>query len=415
VPHNRDVLLDWRGHANVEYAGSCYSVLYLFKYLHKGNKKVKVNLDVINTDGIDKGDEIGLYLRGRMMCSMEATWRVLGYQTYPSSYPAVKLVKPKLPSVVDFFSKDDKTCDMALYFARPLTPQFVDLKYTDFFCLWDISKSLPVRFKPRGKLHDRTDCYFQITVPGIQHYLWLYKRANPEDCVVRMSNVFITAGELWYLRLILLNVPCGSFLDAKTVNGVVYDTFQAAAIARGLYSDNTEAIMCYTEALTHSTPYQLRSLLVRLTLQGYPTLSIFDDPEMKMTMMEDFYMNNNQSLELASSFLLSALHEKFKEEDKDGTTYGFPPPEQTKTELEIEKLRYDMHEQEIILKNLHMKVPNTDEQDTLYQIVTSKLDAMSRGGFDQDGVMYFVQGQGGYGKSIFAKKLLAFARSQCHT
>jgi hypothetical protein len=48
IPHNRDVLLDWGGHANVEYAGSCYSVLYLFKYLHNGNKKVKVNLEAIN-------------------------------------------------------------------------------------------------------------------------------------------------------------------------------------------------------------------------------------------------------------------------------------------------------------------------------------------------------------------------------
>jgi hypothetical protein len=242
--------------------------------------------------------------------------------------------------------------------------------------------------------------------------LWLYKRANPEDCIVRMSNVFITAGELWYFRLILLRVACSSFLDAKTVNGAVYDTFQAAAIARGLYSDHTEATMCYAEALTHSTPYQLRSLLVRLTLQGYPTLSIFDDPEMKMTMMEDFYMNNNKSLELASSLLLSALHEKFRDEDKDGLAFGFPPPDMMKTELEIEKLRYNVHEQKVILQNLHRKIPNTDEQDALYQIVTSKLDTMSNGGLDQIGVMYFIQGQGGSGKSTFAKKLLAFARSR---
>jgi hypothetical protein len=44
----------------------------------------EVNLN--NTDDVDKDDEINLFLRGRMLCSMEATWRVLGYQTYPASY-----------------------------------------------------------------------------------------------------------------------------------------------------------------------------------------------------------------------------------------------------------------------------------------------------------------------------------------
>lgn len=31
VPHNRKILMDWNGHANVEFAGSTYIVLYLYK------------------------------------------------------------------------------------------------------------------------------------------------------------------------------------------------------------------------------------------------------------------------------------------------------------------------------------------------------------------------------------------------
>ena len=45
VPNNRDLLLDWEGHINVEYAGSTFSVLYLYKYLFKGNKKVKARIE----------------------------------------------------------------------------------------------------------------------------------------------------------------------------------------------------------------------------------------------------------------------------------------------------------------------------------------------------------------------------------
>jgi len=39
VPHNKELLKDWNGHANVEFAGSTYTVIYLYKYLFKGSKK----------------------------------------------------------------------------------------------------------------------------------------------------------------------------------------------------------------------------------------------------------------------------------------------------------------------------------------------------------------------------------------
>jgi hypothetical protein len=36
VPHNIYILLDWRGHANVEWCGSAYTTVYLYKYVFKG-------------------------------------------------------------------------------------------------------------------------------------------------------------------------------------------------------------------------------------------------------------------------------------------------------------------------------------------------------------------------------------------
>jgi hypothetical protein len=77
VPHNRKLLLDWGGHAYVDWCGSTYTVLYLYKYLYKGATKVKFRLE--NADDVDDDDEITLYLRGRYLCSMDAVWRILGY------------------------------------------------------------------------------------------------------------------------------------------------------------------------------------------------------------------------------------------------------------------------------------------------------------------------------------------------
>ena len=58
VPHNKTLLKDWSGHANVEFAGSTYTVIYLYKYLFKGSKKVKLRLT--NADDICNNDEIRL-------------------------------------------------------------------------------------------------------------------------------------------------------------------------------------------------------------------------------------------------------------------------------------------------------------------------------------------------------------------
>jgi hypothetical protein len=63
VPHNRELLLDWERHINVKYAGTSISVLYLYKYLVKGNRKIKAIFQDI-TENISKNDEIKLYIRG---------------------------------------------------------------------------------------------------------------------------------------------------------------------------------------------------------------------------------------------------------------------------------------------------------------------------------------------------------------
>ena len=41
VPHNKDMLLDWEGHINVEFCGKVYAVMYLYNYLFKGKLLIK--------------------------------------------------------------------------------------------------------------------------------------------------------------------------------------------------------------------------------------------------------------------------------------------------------------------------------------------------------------------------------------
>lgn len=57
--------------------------------------------------------------------------------------------------------------------------------------------------------------------------------------------VYVTAGEIWYLRLILLETSPRSYEDARTYRGVTYQTFQEAALAKGLVTESNVAVSCF--------------------------------------------------------------------------------------------------------------------------------------------------------------------------
>ena len=130
VPHNRELLLDWNGHINVEYAGTTNTVLYLYKYLFKGNKKEKARIQALKITEEEQKDEILMYLKGRFICAMDSMWRFFHFQTYPSAQPSIMKINVKLPDHVNYLAREGKVSDMTIYFARPAILR--DYKYTQF-------------------------------------------------------------------------------------------------------------------------------------------------------------------------------------------------------------------------------------------------------------------------------------------
>jgi len=166
VPHNRLLLKDWNGHANVEFAGSTYTVIYLYKYLFKGSSKVKLRLT--NADDVNNNDEIKLYLRGRYLCSMDCYWRILGHETYPAPSPAVRIIKVVTENVSNQTLLKGNIPDIMIYFNRPHTLH--NLKYTELFntYIWDYKR-------PAGFSDNITGNYI-INIRNIQKNIYLYKK-----------------------------------------------------------------------------------------------------------------------------------------------------------------------------------------------------------------------------------------------
>jgi len=72
---------------------------------------------------------------------------------------------------------------------------------------------------------------------------WTRRKRDSTPVLGRLYNVSPKKGDLFYLRLLLTVVKGkGSFAAARTVDGVLYDTFKEACIALGLASDDKEWI-----------------------------------------------------------------------------------------------------------------------------------------------------------------------------
>ena len=361
--------------------------------MFKGNQKVSLNLN--NTSDVDELDEIKLMQRGRMLCSMQAWWLIWGYQNYPASTPSAKLIKAKLPYVVEDLAKDSKTCDMAIYFARPNNDEMQDLKYTDFFTKYD--------YKPKPPKYAENNCY-EIIVHNKPMYIYETRSKH----IVRMGGVPFGAGEIFWLRLLLYKRAAYNYLELRTVENHVCVTFQEAALRLKYTEESAVSESMFIECIIDSSPHELRMLFTNMTLQGFPTLHIYNNPELRRHMCSDFFENNGGNIELAENQMLLQLAKFFKLQATTSlSVYGLPEPKEQATELQLEQILYDSKVQKQLAETLINNHPLTDEMTVLFNDIKAALDNSNNEPF-----IAILQGIAGAGKSTFVKYVMAYVRSR---
>lgn len=89
VPHNKDLLVKFQCHINVELYNKTRSIKYLFKYVSKGPDRAKV---VMENKGASKlgqrqqtmqpMNEVQSYLDCRYVSAQEACWRIYAFEMH---------------------------------------------------------------------------------------------------------------------------------------------------------------------------------------------------------------------------------------------------------------------------------------------------------------------------------------------
>jgi hypothetical protein len=212
VPYNRLCSLDWDGHLNIEFSGLTYTVLYLYKYLFKGPSKIQLTLINPTRPGVlplHPSDEIGRYIRGRRLCSMDAMWRLMGFDNYPKSDPSVIGVKVRSEQFVRNYDDKQLLLHIVVYFNRP--DELSGMLFADVFRDYRV-----VRVKPTG---NQPFSHIDVLDNRYGKPVFLLKRDPRNPVLCRLHTVAYSSGDLWYERLLLKLLPFRSFEGMRTFEG----------------------------------------------------------------------------------------------------------------------------------------------------------------------------------------------------
>ncbi|XP_074355786.1 uncharacterized protein LOC141695440 [Apium graveolens] len=126
VPFNRDLLVHFQCHMNLEICNNLRSLKYLFKYCLKGHdtatmclRKTRTCTSVTIPKKAPKGpiDEVKHYLDGRYVCTSKASWRIFAFDIH-SRWSSVERLPIHLPGEkhVSFKARDalEDVCDKAI-------------------------------------------------------------------------------------------------------------------------------------------------------------------------------------------------------------------------------------------------------------------------------------------------------------
>ena len=278
VPYNPYLCHKYDAHINVEICTSARAIKYLCKYITKGSDHAQIQTQ--NAAATDEEDnEVFQYQNARYIGPCEAVWRTFEFRVHMHN-PTVSRLDLHLPDEQIVRFRADMTPE-ELQAARDAAAS--GTKLLAFFSLCSHNASA------RQYLYTEILC----------HYTWNTRdrqwepRTNPpvQNVVTRIYAAALSNMPLYCLRLLLLHVrgPT-SFQQLRTYENTIYDTFQEAAVARGLLESDEEWDRCLAEACqTVPAPAAIRALFAYILINCSPAepLTLWMNHRERMT--DDYF------------------------------------------------------------------------------------------------------------------------------
>ncbi|KMQ84670.1 hypothetical protein RF55_17343 [Lasius niger] len=226
-----------------------------------------------------------------------------------------------------------------------------------------------------------------------------HAKKDIDKIISRLYTVSIKDIEKFYLRLLLLHVTGAKcFEDLRTVNGILYETFKDAAIARNLVETDDLWEKTMEEATESNMPAQLRELFAYICIFGTPT----DVPTIwnkyKDFMIEDFVHNNVVNPE---NMALNHIQEILINNGSSCENFQLPNP----TPVNIYVTEYNVDEERI--RGDYLLSTLNAEQKHVYDIVMRAIQNEN-----EPQRLFFIDGFAGSGKTYLFNTFLSVIRGR---
>ncbi|XP_017250901.2 uncharacterized protein LOC108221541 [Daucus carota subsp. sativus] len=407
VPYNRDLLVKYQCHMNIEICCHARSLKYLFKYCLKGHDTATVHISgkkkkTSNHNGAEAIDEIDAYFDGRYICGAESAYRIFGFPIHHRTISVERL---------PFHLPGQKNC--TFHSSQPLNKvaerekdRFSKLEAFFHLCSTDVSA--------------RQYTYQEIP----QHFVWddglrNWKPRKRGFQIGRLSYTHHSSGEVWFMRLLLTKVrgPT-SFQSLRIVNGVCYDSFRDACKELGLLDDDKEWHEVLTQCSAGGLPPQIRQLFVHIIVNCKVTDLFHLWTSHWKHMVDDILLkrrriNKDDSLILDDKqlqfYALAEIDDLLRSIGKSLKSFPqLPQPPETylnhgSNNLILEETNYNILEMDVENKKL-VSMMNAEQLNVYNAILESVRN--------NEGGLHFVHGSGGCGKTFLWRTLISKLRSQ---
>ncbi|CAN6890641.1 unnamed protein product, partial [Brassica oleracea] len=392
VPYNRDLMLRYRAHMNVEWCVQTRAVKYLFKYIHKGPDYASAAMDKEDEDGVI--DEIKTYYDCRYITACESSWRILAFPTHFRTTSVEKLGFHLPDQELVFFDEDEpiesilnkKTVNQSMFLAWFIAnrkyAEARELTYAEF----------PTKFVWKSGTRE-----------------WVPRKRG--FAIGRIAHIQPSGDELYFLR-VLLNWVRGptSYEDIRTVDGVLYPTYEDACYALGLMDDDKEFIEAIKDASDCSSATYARKLFARMLVSkslSQPhvvweaTWEYLTDDILYKKRRETGRPDMNLTIEQIKNIALTEIENHLLSNGRSLKKWPhMPKPEDfgsyNGNRLIDDELKYVVEDQ--LKENERLMAMTTDEQRGVYEQI---LDAV----LNDSGGVFFLYGYGGTGKTFVYRAL----------
>ena len=413
VPFNPYLCKRYNAHINVEVATGVACFKYLYKYVYKGPDRATVEVG----GGRHARDEIREHVDARYVSACEACWRLFAFKTHDRYPPVFRLAIHEAGRAPIFWKASETADRLRERLARKRT------HLTEYFAYNDNTARRVTAAAPA--LDATPDLRHVLYHDFPKHLAWLprescwRRRLRRATTVGRVNFVPPSAGDLFYLRLLLTTVPgFRSFDDCRTFNGALLGTYKEACLARGLLDGDEEWHRCLTEAAGWHTGVKLRSLFVLILVECRPAEPAALWQRHAVELSDDCAWRLRTSFGVAaptaddaSDLALSLTREELVRRGSTLALVGLPEPATDflncaaaePNRLVQDELAYDVPS---LVESIARDEPRLNvDQRSAFTALHAAVDS-GRGG------MFFIDGPGGTGKTFVQNLLLAKLRSQ---